>query len=168
MKRSILVLIGLLIFISGYTQDAIKNKSLPSVLLKDFDGKELDLKKYAENGKITIICTWATWCSPCIKELNNMSDLLDDWIEEYNLELVAISIDNSRNSMKVKPFVNGNGWEFDVLLDVNSDTKRALNYANTPFTILVDQQGKIVYRHTGYMEGDEYVLEDEIKKIASK
>ena len=68
--------------------------------------------------------------------------------------------------MKVKPFVNGKGWEFDVLSDVNSDTKRALNYTNPPFTILVDQEGKIVYRHTGYVEGDEYNLEDEIKKIS--
>ena len=166
MQKLILAAIATLMATYTHAQVATKDKDLPSVTLKDLDGKTVDLKKYAGNGKITAISIWATWCSPCIKEITNINEILGYWEEDYDMEFLAISIDNSRNSMKVKPFVNGKGWDFDVLLDVNSDTKRALNYSNPPFTILVDQEGKIVYRHTGYVEGDEYNLEDEIKKLS--
>lgn len=163
MKKVLVLCVALVAALGVFAQDAAK--TLPSVILKDLDGKEVDLKSYAENGKITIITTWATWCAPCIKEITNMNEVLEDWIDEYDVELVAISIDNSRNALKVKPFVNGRGWDFDVLLDVNGDTKRALNFTNPPFLVLLDQDGNIVYKHAGYVEGDEYHLEEEIEKL---
>ncbi|MCB0733725.1 MAG: TlpA family protein disulfide reductase [Flavobacteriales bacterium] len=139
--------------------------SLPSVSLKNTDGQSIDLKSYGTNGKITIISFWATWCKPCIKELRNMQDLMDDWAEEYNAELVAISVDDSRNSSKVKPFAAGQGWTFDILLDPNGEAQRAMNVTNPPVTYLIDTAGNVVYTHTGYLEGDEYDLEEEIKKL---
>jgi cytochrome c biogenesis protein CcmG, thiol:disulfide interchange protein DsbE len=142
------------------------NKELSSVKLKTLDGKEVDLKTYVKSGQITIVSFWATWCSPCKKELDNMSPLMADWKKKYNVALIAISIDNSQNAQKVKPLVNGKGWDFDVLLDVNADTKRSLNYNTIPFTLLIDQNKKIVYQHSGYVEGDEDHLEEEIKKIS--
>ncbi len=164
MKKIVLLLISVFLFSSAFSQVEVKNKKLPSLELKDLNGKIVNLNKYAENEKITVISVWATWCAPCIKEITNINEILDDWYDEYDMEFVIISIDNSRNAMKVKPFVNGKGWDFDALLDVNSDTKRALNYSNPPFTLLVNKDGEIVYRHTGYVEGDEYNLEEEIIK----
>ena len=111
------------------------------------------------------ISFWATWCKPCIKELKNVNSLLDEWIEEYDVELVAVSVDDSRNAVKVKPTVNALNWDFDVLLDPNGDLQRAMNVANPPVTFLIDQEGNIVYTHTGYVEGDEYELEDHIKEL---
>lgn len=57
------------------------------------------------------------------------------------------------------------GWDFDILLDPNGDIQRVMNVVSPPMTILVDKQGKIVYTHLGYLEGDEYELEDEMKKL---
>ena len=142
--------------------------SLPEITLKNIDGKDINLADYGTNEKITVISFWATWCKPCIKELKNLNVLLDDWIEDYNMELVAISLDDSRNAAKVKPTVNALNWDFDVLLDPNGELQRAMNVANPPVTFLVNQSGKIVYTHTGYVEGDEYDLEDHIKELVSK
>ena len=64
--------------------------------------------------------------------------------------------------------VEGKGWGFDVLLDVNGDLKRAMNVSNPPHTFLIDGNGKIVYQHTGYFEGAEDDLYEEILKIAKK
>ena len=97
-----------------------------------------------------------------------MNSLLDDWMDAYDLELVAISVDDSRNAGKVKPTANALNWDFDVLLDPNGEVQRAMNVANPPVTFLVDQSGKIVYTHTGYVEGDEYDLEDHISKLVSE
>ena len=142
--------------------------SLPEITLKNIDGKDINLADYGTNEKITVISFWATWCKPCIKELKNLNVLLDDWIEDYNMELVAISLDDSRNAAKVKPTVNALNWGFDVLLDPNGELQRAMNVANPPVTFLVNQSGKIVYTHTWYVEGDEYDLEDHIKELVSK
>ncbi|MFT5725210.1 MAG: cytochrome c biogenesis protein CcmG/thiol:disulfide interchange protein DsbE [Bacteroidia bacterium] len=153
---------------NGQTHDSTTTKqSLPSVTLKNTDGENVDVSSYATNGKITIISFWATWCKPCIKELKNINDVLDEWIEEYNVELVAVSVDDSRNSARVKPFTDGQGWDFDILLDPNGALQRDMNVTNPPVTFLIDQNGKIVYTHTGYLEGDELDLEDEIIKLAA-
>lgn len=135
---------------------------LPSITLKDIDGNEVNIADYGTNGKLTVISFWATWCKPCIRELKNLNELYEEWEEEYGVEIVAVSVDDSRNMQKVKPFVNGRGWDFEILLDPNGDLQRALNVANPPVTFLIDTEGNIVYTHTGYVEGDEYELEDHI------
>ncbi len=148
------------------TVSSTSDTDLPSIVLKDIDGHDINLADYGTNGKLTIISFWATWCKPCIRELKNLNDLMDDWSEEYGVELVAISTDDARNVNKVKPFASGLGWDFDVLLDVNGDVQRAMNVANPPVTFLIDQNGKIIYTHTGYVEGDEYELEEHIIEAA--
>lgn len=77
----------------------------------------------------------------------------------------AVSIDDSRNASKVKTYINGQQWDYDVLLDPNSSLKRALNFQTVPYTLLIDSKGSIVYTHSGYVEGDEYILEDHIKEL---
>ena len=141
--------------------------NLPAITLKDIDGNDVNIADYGVNGKITVISFWATWCKPCIKELKNINELLDDWIDEYDVEVVAISVDDSRNMNKVKPFASGMGWNFDVLMDPNGELQRAMNVANPPVTFLIDQEGNIVYTHTGYVEGDEYELEEHIIEVSN-
>jgi cytochrome c biogenesis protein CcmG, thiol:disulfide interchange protein DsbE len=140
-------------------------EQLPSVELKDIDGNTVNVQDFGTNGKITIISFWATWCGPCIKELDNMNELYEDWVDVYGLELIAVSVDDARNIPKVKPMVNGRGWPYTVLLDENKNLSRALNVSNPPMTFLIDKEGNIVYKHTGYTEGSEYKLLDEIKKL---
>ncbi|MFY0642926.1 MAG: TlpA family protein disulfide reductase [Bacteroidia bacterium] len=144
------------------TEVTEQSTNLPTITLKDIDGNDVNIADYGVNGKITVISFWATWCKPCIKELKNMNELLDDWADDYNVEIVAISVDDSRNMNKVKPFASGMGWNFDVLMDPNGELQRAMNVANPPVTFLIDQDGNIVYTHTGYVEGDEYELEEHI------
>lgn len=165
MKKLTALFFSMTCFIMAHAQQI---QTMPEITLKDINGKSINVADYSKSGKITIISFWATWCTPCKKELSNINDVLEDWEKKYNLQLVAVSTDNSRNVPKVKPFVDGQGWTFECLLDVNEDLKRALNAPIIPFTVLLDASGKIVYSHTGYVEGDEYILEEKIKSIASK
>ena len=168
MKKYLTSLLVVLITLNTIAQnDNSSLSSLPEITLKNIDGKDVKISDYGANQKITVISFWATWCKLCSKELKNMNVLLEDWVEDYNLELVAISLDDSRNAAKVKPTVNALNWDFDVLLDPNGELQRAMNVANPPVTFLVNQSGQIVYTHTGYVEGDEYDLEDHIKELVS-
>ncbi|MES2617667.1 MAG: TlpA disulfide reductase family protein [Bacteroidota bacterium] len=166
MRLTILTFLFMLGTVSAMANDSTKQKqALPSVQVKTLDGKSVDIKDYAVKGKLTIISFWATWCGPCIKELDNILDVYDEWQKKYNCEVVAVTIDDSRNIPKVKPFVDGKGWPFTILTDENKDLARALNVNNPPQVFLVDQEGNIVYTHVGYTEGSEFDLEAEMKKL---
>lgn len=145
-----------------------KTATLPSVMVKKLDGTPVNIQDYGKMGKITIISFWATWCGPCIKELDNISEIYEDWQTKYNVQLVAVTIDDSRNVPKVPTVVKGHGWDYTILSDENKDLARALNVNNPPQTILLDENGNIVYVHNGYVEGNEYELEEEIKKLVKK
>lgn len=156
-------IVTLLFLLFGFS--AIAQQSVPSAAIKTLDGKTVDLQDYAKNGKITVFSLWATWCSPCKKELDAIAEIYPDWQEEYDMELVAITIDTQRALAKVKPMVEAKGWEYIVLSDANNVLRNSLQFQSIPQTYLVDQSGKIVYTHTGYVPGDEYELEDQMKKL---
>ena len=148
---------------------AQSGQTMPEMILKDVNGKNINTANYSKNGKITVISFWATWCTPCKKELTNINDnMLSDWKGKYDVVMVAVCTDDSKNLLKVKPFVDGQGWDFDCLLDVNKDLQRSLNALLIPFTVLLDQNGKIVYTHSGYTEGEEFILEEKIKALVPK
>ncbi len=141
---------------------------LPDVAVKTLDGKSVNIQDYANNGKITVLSFWATWCSPCKRELDALAELYPDWKDEFDVEIVAVTIDNARALPKVKPMVSTKGWEYTILSDANEILKRAMNFQSVPMTFLLDQKGNIVYTHNSYSPGDEYELEDKIKALAGK
>jgi cytochrome c biogenesis protein CcmG/thiol:disulfide interchange protein DsbE len=159
--------------ISAYAQEKkglekiLGERTLPNITLTDMNGKKVNVADLGKTGKITVLDFWATWCVPCKKELNNINEVYEDWQKKYNVSIVAVSIDDSRSSTKVKPYAEGQRWSYDVLLDVNQDLKRDLNIQSVPFTVVIDQSGKIVYSHSGYTEGDENILEDAIAGLAT-
>ena len=160
MKNWILLLVLLAAFCAPI------KAQLPQITLKSIDGKSVRLDTISNNEKPIIVSFFATWCKPCIKEHDALNDIYSDWHDETGVKIYAVSIDDSRSTARVKPFVEGKGWEFDILLDVNGDLKRAMNVSNPPHTFLLDGSGKIVYQHSGYVDGSENELYHEIKKVA--
>lgn len=144
------------------------NDTFPSVNVKDLDGNTVDFSTVQEKGKITVVSFWATWCTPCIKELEAINEKYEEWQTTYNMKLVAVSIDDARNTKKVKPKVLGYGWTYQVLLDENMDLARVMNVNNPPMTYIYDGEGKQVYSHQGYTPGAEDELEAKLKEISGK
>ncbi|MDP1623123.1 MAG: TlpA disulfide reductase family protein [Bacteroidales bacterium] len=158
----------LLAFISSsaFAQEGVfKYKKLPSVKMKTVRGLPFTSDNIANNGKPIIISFWATWCKPCIRELTTIADVYDEWVEETGVKLYAISVDDSRSMTLVAPMVNGKGWEYEVLLDPNSDFKRAMNVGPIPHTFLLNGEGQVVFQHTSFSEGDELNLIEMVRKL---
>ncbi|MGB0870289.1 MAG: TlpA family protein disulfide reductase [Flavobacteriales bacterium] len=140
-------------------------QKLPSVSIKTLDKEVIDASELSNDGKPMVISFWATWCKPCQRELDAINEVYEDWVDETGVKVYAISIDDSRNVSRVAPLVNGKAWEFDVLLDTNSDLKRALGVGTIPHTFLLNGKGEIVYQHTGYNDGDEEELLEHIQEL---
>lgn len=141
-------------------------KGLPSVEVKDIDGNTVNVQSILDDGVPVILSFWYTTCKPCLQELGAVNDAYVDWIEEADFKVVAVSTDDSRSSAKVKPMVNGRGWsDFTILLDENSDLKRAMNVQTQPTVFVLDKDGNVVYTHTGYTPGSEEELFDQILKL---
>ncbi|MFT6626128.1 MAG: cytochrome c biogenesis protein CcmG/thiol:disulfide interchange protein DsbE [Flavobacteriales bacterium] len=138
---------------------------IPSVKLKDIDGNSVNTAELSNDGKPMVISFWATWCAPCKKELNAIHEVYEDWQDETGVKVIAVSIDDARSATRVKPYVDAQGWEFEVLMDTNGDFKRSLNVNNVPQTFLINGNGEIVWTHSGYSPGDEYELLEEIEKL---
>lgn len=138
---------------------------LPAVTLKDMSGKTVNTAELSNDGKPIIISFFSTWCKPCNRELSAISEVYEDWQDETGVKLIAVSIDQAQNINKVKPLVDGNGWPYQVLLDPNSDFKRALGVQMIPFVLIVDGKGKIVYKHNGYTEGAENELIEKVREL---
>lgn len=146
---------------------AISQNDLPKVDITTLDGKTINSQELSTDDNVIVVSLWATWCVPCIKELDAISEVYHEWQEETNVKLYAISIDDSRGVKRVKPMVNGKGWDYTVLLDTNNDFKRAIGAATVPLTLLV-KNNQIVYRHSGYSPGAEMELYEKIKEFSTK
>jgi thiol-disulfide isomerase/thioredoxin len=152
----------LLLFI-GFT--SFSQQSLPNITLLNSEGKSISIKSNCiEKDKLYVFSFWATWCAPCVQELDAISDIYDDWKKELNIELIAVATDDSRTQKRVKPLVNGKGWDYMVLLDTNQEFKRSLGISNVPYLIVV-KNGKIVFTENGHTPGGETELFEKLKEL---
>ncbi len=156
-------IITLFIILCGFTYG---QEMLPNIELKTLSNSTISTQKIASENELIIISLWATWCVPCKNELDAVSDLYQDWIDETNVIYYAVSIDDSRTSNRIKPMINGKDWDFEILLDQNSDLKRAFGISTVPYTVIVKDQ-KVVYKHTGYTPGYEEELYSELLKYSN-
>lgn len=156
--RYILFFVCFLFYNTAFGQTTIPNTTLTTL-----DGKSVKIQDEISKDKITILSFWASWCVPCINELDAISEVYEDWQEDFNMELIAISTDDARTQKRIRPMVNGKGWPYKILLDKNQELKRALNISTLP-QIIILKDSKIIYIHSGYSPGVEDEFYDIIKE----
>ena len=146
----------------------VAHAQLPSVTLKTIDGAIVQTETLNNDGKPFIIDFFATWCKPCNRELNAIAEVYEEWREETGVKIFAVSIDQAQNVGKVKPLVDENEWEYEVLLDPNSDFLKAMGGQMIPYVVVVDGNGNISTKHSGYTDGAENELIEEVRKLLAQ
>lgn len=162
------LLTATILFIAALLASTHLHAQLPNVVIKDTKGNPVNVAELNNDGKPFVISFFATWCKPCQRELRAIADLYPDWQDETGMKLFVVSIDDAQNTSKVKPFVDAEGWEYEVLLDANSDFFRAMGLSTVPHVLVLDGDGNIVFNHSGYTDGSETELINIIRKLESK
>ena len=165
MKKLILFICGLVMAGSIMAQGA---KMPENITLKALDGQSVQSSVIQNDGKPVIISFWATWCKPCNRELDAIKEVYDEWQDETGVKLVAVSIDDARSAARVKPWVDGKDWPYEVYLDQNKDFARAMNVVNVPHTFIINGEGEIVWQHTSYQDGGEEEMIEKVRELLGK
>tara|TARA_Y100000996_G_C22553225_1_gene654538 strand:+ start:1222 stop:1782 length:561 start_codon:yes stop_codon:yes gene_type:complete len=154
-----------LIIIFFFTVNLFAEGKLPDTFLKDLNGKKVSVHDYLDGGPL-LISFWFLACEPCKKEMK----FLDEYHQKYSdsgFKVLSVNTDNSRTINRVKPFVKSKKYTFPILNDPKSLFFRKLGGKVCPYTVLVDHEGNIIKKHSGYNPGDEVKLEKEIKDMIS-
>ena len=138
---------------------------IPSVDIKTLNGGIINTADFDNDNSPIIISFWATWCKPCKQELENIHEVYSDWQEETNVKLIAISIDDARNTSKIKPLVNAKGWEYEIYQDSNREFATKMGVNPIPHTFLLNKEKEIVWDHVTYTDGDEEDLYEKILEL---
>ena len=160
MKKYLFVILAMMLV--GITS---VNAQIPSVQLKTLAGETVDASTLSNGGKPFIVSFFATWCMPCAKEMTSVSKVYDTWKNETGVKYIAISTDQPQTAGKVKPWIEGKGFKFDVLLDSNAELARHYGVQSIPYILIFDGDGNLAHKHTGYREGDENELYEVVKKL---
>lgn len=125
-------------------QPPADNFSLPAA-----DGSRHQLSDY--RGGYVLVNFWATWCSPCIRELPSMQRIYTD-MQERDFEIIAIHAGPETPDMQA--LLERFAISFPVLVD----DELALgnwNVTGLPASFLLDPEGRVIYRATGAIDWDE-------------
>ncbi|MCZ4694852.1 TlpA family protein disulfide reductase [Ancylomarina euxinus] len=159
-KYSLLLILSLFSYLT--------HAQLSGSQLKDIHGKTIQSENLFSNIEEPIVlCFWATWCRPCLQELEAINEAMDEWQDEVEFKMIAISTDNSRSSSKVSALVKAQDWQFDVYIDENSDLKRAINVSGIPFCCIINK-GEVVWKHSGYQAGSEELILEKLTQLSKK
>ena len=117
---------------------------------------------YNLTSEVTFISFWATWCLPCLKEIDKVNEFIDDF---DNVSVVLINEDKPGDKAKVKSFIRSRRYPVDdnyhIIFDFDKKLSRYFNAQPIPLTLIL-KNNKIVYRKRGFFVGDEIDLKKQL------
>ena len=114
-------------------------------MLAMHDGSTFHLS--GEKGHQVVVAFWASWCSPCRREL----PALAKWAKANpDVHIVAVNVD--RNRADADRFLSS--VHFDLPVGYDADAKELGRYGVTsmPTMFLFDEKGALAWKHTGFNE----------------
>ncbi len=138
---------------------------LPDVTVVNTKGESVKLNEYVKSGSPKVVSLWATWCGPCRMELNALKKVADRWKSDYDVEIIAVSVDIPQMVGRARKMFETNGWDFTFFHDSKQEFMEKLGIQNIPYSMLIDGSGKIQSIQTGYYLNYEKQLEQKIKKL---
>jgi len=133
----------------------VKDEITPQLNLPDFEGKIHQLNDW--QGKTLVLNFWATYCIPCKQEIRDLIKYQEQY-EQHGLQVVGIGV-NEDHSIKTMSLLLGVNYPMlfaDIEQPGNEDIliKWGNNKHMIPYTVVINNQGEIVFRHKGILKKD--------------
>ena len=138
-------------------------KKYPNIKFDLFNGKKISIHELINKGPL-VIQFWAIWCSPCKKEMYYL-DKIQEKYKDLGVNILCINTDNLKSIPKAKAYVRQKKYNLLIATDPSSQIFKKLNASVMPTTLIMDEDGQIVYTKEGYMSGDENKVEAALKLI---
>ncbi|MCE2493578.1 MAG: TlpA family protein disulfide reductase [Alphaproteobacteria bacterium] len=126
-------------------------KAAPDITFIDAEGRELGLRDF--RGKFVLVNLWATWCSPCRREMPSL-DRLQSRLGGGDFTVLALSQDRKGPDAVAKFLAEIRTENLDVYVDTSARSARRLGAIGLPTTVLLDRDGQIIGRLIGSAEWD--------------
>lgn len=136
----------------------------PPFSSQDLDGRWISLSDL--KGKVILLNFWASWCSPCRREIPSLERLFQ-LRKDKDFEILAVSLDRTSAS-GVASFVAGNKMSFRVLIDPQGDAGKKYWVRAIPSSFLLDKKGVIRWRVSGGKEWDSANVLSKIDQLLSE
>lgn len=132
--------------ISYYEAQNVKavGGTFKDIKLKDPLGNDISISDYVGKNKVVLIDFWASWCGPCIKEMPYVVDAYNQY-KDKGFQIVSISLDEEQGRWLSSIERLGMSWpQMSDLKGWKSAAAKLYGVDSIPFTLLVDQDGKII------------------------
>ena len=136
---------------------------LVNELLFDFNSKRYNTKDLYKDGPI-LINFWNLACEPCKKEMKFLNEFNLRY-EKYGFKIFSINTDTPRSKSRVKSYLNSKQYSFTVLSDPKMSLFRKTGGSIFPYSLMVNGEGIIKSKHTGFNLNDEIKIEKGIIHI---
>ena len=156
-----------MLFIASFTFGIDDNPNvIPDLKIRMLDGSKTTIHELVKDGPL-MIDFWATWCVPCKKVMKFLNEYHQEF-EEEKFKVLMINTDSPRSVSKVKSYVRSQDYKFFIGMDPNKSISKKLNGLVMPTLILVDKGGEVVWRHQGYLPGEEVEIKNQIQILVNK
>ena len=167
MKKTVLsVVIAIFYcFLSNAQVDGDKLEQIPMDLkVYDLEGNSTTLGDIVNHDGLVLLDFWATWCKPCLFELETLKDEAPIWEKEYNAKVVLISIDDTSKIGRINKLAAKKEWAFDKYIDMDKESRAKMGVTQIPNMFLVDNTGKVLLHELGYSKHGVNKIHKTIKK----
>lgn len=162
-KYVFFLMVLLIGFGSIYSQSE-SNETIKPIYVTDDAGEKVNLKSLIDNSGYQLIVFWSVTDNNAKEMLKRMNSLAKEWMQEYSIEVLIISLNKENKTEKIKKLAKKENWEYTLLFDYDDKSKELFNISQLPYTILVDNTGRIVQKFYNYKTNDEFIIDEKLSK----
>ena len=141
---------------------SIKDNQVPNSKIKMLNGEYAKLSDFNEDGPV-IINFWTTWWPFCERQLAYL-DQLNANFTEAGLKVLAVNVNKPKLLNQVRPYINKRKYRFDVSVDPRGKLAKQFGVIGFPVFFLVDKDGTVIHKSSGYKNGYEDSYLEELTK----